>query len=149
MTNRKLLVLSSLLALMLGCQPNSSPADEEQAAPPSELVVQVLREGEGEALAAGDRASVHYTGWLYSEEAEDNKGRQFDSSRIRGVPIAFELGARQVIAGWEQGVEGMRVGEQRRLIIPPDLAYGDRGAGNGAIPPGATLVFDVELMGIN
>jgi len=90
---------------------------------------------------------VQYTGWLYEAAAPDNKGKQFDSSRTGGAPFRFPLGAGQVIKGWDQGVAGMQVGESRRLIIPPDLAYGDNGAG-GVIPPGATLVFDIDLIGI-
>jgi FKBP-type peptidyl-prolyl cis-trans isomerase FkpA len=89
---------------------------------------------------------MQYTGWLYEASAKDNKGKQFDSSQGRGA-FKFPLGTGAVIKGWDQGVLGMKVGESRRLVIPPDLAYGDRGAG-GVIPPGATLVFDVELVGI-
>lgn len=144
MNGRALVALPLLLvATVAACQP---PAGEP--GPPSELVVEVLRGGDGEAIARGDVAAVHYTGWLYDADAPDNKGREFDSSRPRSQPITFTLGSGQVIAGWERGVEGMRVGEQRRLLIPPDLAYGDRGAGGGAIPPGATLIFDVELTAI-
>ena len=88
---------------------------------------------------------MHYTGWLYDAGAAEHKGAKFDSSLDRGEPLTFALGARQVIPGWDQGVVGMKVGGQRTLIIPPDLAYGSRGAG-GVIPPDATLVFDVELV---
>ncbi len=90
---------------------------------------------------------MQYTGWLYEASATDNKGKQFDSSPTRREPFEFPLGTGQVIKGWDQGVAGMKVGESRRLIIPADLAYGDAGAG-GVIPPGATLVFDIELVGI-
>ena len=102
-------------------------------------------EGTGAVAEAGQIAVVHYTGWLYDPQAEDNKGQKFDSSVDRGEPFSFPLGAGRVIRGWDQGVAGMKVGGKRRLVIPPDLAYGDRGAG-GVIPPGATLVFDVELI---
>ena len=96
--------------------------------------------------SSGQTASVNYTGWLYSESAADNKGKQFDSSIGRG-PFEFKLGSGQVIRGWDQGVQGMKVGGQRRLVLPPEFAYGSRGAG-GVIPPNATLVFDVELLGV-
>lgn len=115
--------------------------------PPAELVIDELAAGEGEAIAPGSTAVVHYTGWLFDPQAEEGKGEQFDSSVDRGQPFRFPLGAGRVIAGWDQGVAGMRVGGQRRLVIPPHLGYGSRGAG-GVIPPGATLVFDVELLGI-
>jgi FKBP-type peptidyl-prolyl cis-trans isomerase len=103
--------------------------------------------GDGEEATAGKTVSVHYTGWLYDEAAPEHKGKKFDSSRDRGQPFDFTLGAGQVIKGWDQGVAGMKVGGQRTLIIPPDLGYGARGAG-GVIPPNATLVFDVELLGV-
>jgi FKBP-type peptidyl-prolyl cis-trans isomerase FkpA len=92
-------------------------------------------------------AVVQYTGWLYEDAAADHKGKKFDSSLDSGKPFSFPLGTGSVIKGWDQGVVGMQVGESRRLVIPPDLAYGDSGAG-GVIPPGATLVFDVELVKI-
>jgi FKBP-type peptidyl-prolyl cis-trans isomerase FkpA len=106
-----------------------------------------IKPGTGEALTAGKIAVVQYTGWLYEAAAKDNKGRQFDSSLTQGRPFRFPVGTGQVIKGWDQGVVGMKVGESRRLIIPADLAYGDRGAG-GVIPPGATLVFDIDLVAI-
>ncbi|UCC15718.1 MAG: FKBP-type peptidyl-prolyl cis-trans isomerase [Gammaproteobacteria bacterium] len=111
------------------------------------LQVTDLAEGEGAAIAAGSVAVVHYTGWLYDPAAEDGKGKKFDSSVDRGKPFSFPLGAGRVIKGWDEGVAGMKVGGKRRLVIPAHMAYGERGAG-GAIPPGATLVFDVELLGI-
>ena len=106
-----------------------------------------LKPGTGVAVSGGKIAAVQYTGWLYEASAKDNKGKQFDSSRTSGQPFRFPVGAGQVIKGWDQGVLGMRIGESRRLIIPPDLAYGDSGAG-GVIPPGATLVFDIDLVAI-
>jgi FKBP-type peptidyl-prolyl cis-trans isomerase FkpA len=106
-----------------------------------------LKSGSGDGIAAGKIAVVQYTGWLYEASATDNKGKQFDSSRSGGQPFRFPVGAGQVIKGWDQGVVGMKIGESRRLIIPADLAYGDGGAG-AVIPPGATLVFDIDLIGI-
>ncbi len=100
--------------------------------------------GEGAEATAGQRVSVHYTGWLYSE---GSAGRKFDSSKDRGQPFGFGLGAGQVIRGWDEGVQGMKVGGTRRLIIPAELGYGARGAG-GVIPPNATLLFEVELLAV-
>ncbi len=111
------------------------------------LVATDVAPGAGEPIKAGQTAVVHYTGWLYSAGAPDNKGTKFDSSRDRGEPFSFRVGGGQVIKGWDQGVAGMKPGGQRRLVIPPDLGYGSRGAG-GVIPGGATLVFDVELVSI-
>lgn len=103
--------------------------------------------GAGALAESGMTVVVHYTGWLFDAAAPDNKGRKFDSSRDRGEPFDFNLGAGQVIKGWDEGVAGMRVGGQRTLTIPPELGYGARGAG-GVIPPNATLVFDVELLAV-
>jgi FKBP-type peptidyl-prolyl cis-trans isomerase len=105
-----------------------------------------LQDGTGAMATTGQTATVHYTGWLYAEAAPDNKGTQFDSSVGRG-PFSFKLGSGQVIRGWDQGVQGMKVGGRRRLVLPPEFGYGARGAG-GIIPPNATLVFDVELLGV-
>ncbi len=107
-----------------------------------------LAEGEGAMALSGKTVEVHYTGWLFDPKAPETKGRKFDSSRDRGEPFSFQLGAGQVIAGWDRGVAGMRIGGQRRLTIPPEMGYGARGAG-GVIPPNATLVFDVELLGLS
>lgn len=106
----------------------------------SGLQYQDLKVGNGPAAAAGNTVSVHYTGWLVD-------GTKFDSSRDRNAPFEFTLGRGGVIKGWDEGVAGMQVGGVRKLFIPPDLAYGDRGVGN-IIPPGATLVFEVELLEI-
>lgn len=113
----------------------------------TELIKTDVKLGEGTLAAAGMEVAVHYTGWLYDEGAANHHGTEFDSSRDRGQPFFFPLGGGQVIKGWDLGVEGMKVGGQRTLIIPASLAYGQRGAG-GVIPPNATLVFDVELLGI-
>lgn len=128
----------------------SAPAPDETdsaTAPPSELMIDVIAEGEGEAIAAGKTAVVHYTGWLFDASAPENRGTKFDSSRDRGEAFSFPLGAGRVITGWDKGVEGMKVGERRMLTLPPEMGYGARGAG-GVIPPNATLIFDVELLGI-
>lgn len=101
--------------------------------------------GKGPVAVTGRDVTVHYTGWL--QKPDGGVGKKFDSSRDRGDPFVFPLGGGQVIRGWDEGVAGMHVGGQRRLIIPAELGYGARGAG-GAIPPNATLIFDVELMGV-
>ena len=125
-----------------------APAAAPAATPaPTELVITDISEGQGAAVQAGQIAVVHYTGWLFDSAAAENKGQKFDSSLDRNEPFPVQLGAGQVIPGWDQGVPGMKVGGKRRLTIPPHLAYGDSGAG-GVIPPGATLVFDVELVRI-
>jgi FKBP-type peptidyl-prolyl cis-trans isomerase FkpA len=105
-----------------------------------------LRVGSGAEAVTGRGVRVNYTGWLYDPSKPEQKGQQFDSS-VGGEPFEFMLGSGQVIPGWDRGVAGMKVGGQRRLIIPPDLAYGATGAG-GVIPPNATLVFDVELLDV-
>jgi len=109
--------------------------------PPSELEVTDLTEGEGPEAGAGQTVQVHYVGVAHST------GEEFDASYSRGEPLSFRLGVGQVISGWDQGVQGMKVGGRRRLVIPPHLAYGDRGAG-GVIKPGETLIFVVDLVGV-
>ena len=111
------------------------------------LQVSDVKIGAGTEAVAGKQVTVHYTGWLYDGKAADKHGKKFDSSRDRGEPFSFKLGGRQVISGWDQGVAGMKVGGSRTLVIPSELGYGSRGAG-GAIPPNATLVFDVELLDV-
>lgn len=118
------------------------PKEEEIKIPEVEgLKIEVLKEGSGTEAKVGDTVSVHYTGTL-----ED--GTKFDSSLDRGEPFSFTLGQNRVIQGWEQGVLGMKVGEQRKLIIPPELGYGPSGTPGGPIPPNATLHFDIELLGL-
>ena len=102
--------------------------------------------GDGDTARAGQQVSVHYTGWLHDPAAPNGRGRKFDSSKDRGQPFQFHLGAGQVIRGWDDGVQGMKVGGTRVLVIPPNLGYGARGAG-GVIPPNATLVFEVDFLG--
>ena len=106
-----------------------------------------LQVGNGAQAQKGRNLSVHYTGWLYDHTRPDMKGRMFDSSRDRG-PFTFQLGAGQVIPGWDQGFDGMKTGGRRRLIIPPSLGYGVDGAGGGIIPPNATLLFEMELLDV-
>lgn len=108
------------------------------------LSKRTLLEGDGAVAEIGQTAVVHYTGWLHDPEAEKFRGQQFDSSVDRGAHFRFPIGAGRVIRGWDEGVAGMQVGEVRELTIAPEMGYGDRGAG-GVIPPGATLVFVVEL----
>ena len=103
--------------------------------------------GKGTEAVAGKTVEVHYTGWLQDASAANQRGKQFDSSVGRG-PFSFPLGAGRVIKGWDQGVAGMKVGGKRTLVIPGSLAYGKGGAGNGLIPPDATLIFDVELLAV-
>ena len=109
--------------------------------PPSDLEVTELSEGDGQEATAGSTVSVHYVGVAHST------GEEFDASYNRGAPLDFRLGVGQVISGWDQGVQGMKVGGRRRLVIPPHLGYGDRGAG-GVIQPGETLIFVVDLVGV-
>ena len=115
--------------------------------PPSAFSQTDLVEGSGPAARRGARLTVHYTGWLFDASRPDNKGKQFDSS-LGSEPFNFRLGAGDVIRGWDQGFEGMRVRGKRRLIIPPDLGYGAMGTPDGAIPGNAGLVFEMELVGI-
>ncbi len=114
---------------------------------PSGLQYQDAVEGEGPTATAGQRVRVHYTGWLHDPDQPDGRGKKFDSSKDRNDPFVFPLAAGHVIGGWDEGVQGMKVGGTRMLLIPPDLGYGERGAG-GVIPPNATLVFEVELLGV-
>ena len=109
--------------------------------PPTDLVVTEVREGAGAEAVAGKQVLVHYVGVAHST------GEEFDASYNRGEPLSFRLGVGQVISGWDQGVQGMKVGGRRRLVIPPHLAYGDRGAG-GVIKPGETLIFVVDLVDV-
>jgi len=141
------------LALLLTTGICSTTAYAEKAATKKEasnitkLIKTDKKLGKGAQATARHEVSVHYTGWLYDEAAADHKGKKFDSSRDRGQPFDFPLGEGVVIDGWDQGVEGMKVGGQRTLIIPANLGYGSRGS-PGVIPPNATLVFDVELLGV-
>jgi len=152
---RKTLIrtLTHLTALGLAAMPHLAAA-HDGAAPEHthtqvgvDLIKTDHKVGDGAAASAGQRVTVHYTGWLYDAKATDQKGKKFDSSRDRGDPFTFNLGGGQVIRGWDEGVAGMKIGGQRTLVIPPQMGYGSHGAG-GVIPPNATLVFDVELLGV-
>jgi FKBP-type peptidyl-prolyl cis-trans isomerase len=160
MTIRTSLLVLSLATLIAGCSAEKSesagqstslalapePVIEETEIMPG-LTVKKLKNGYGRAAVDGDYVSVHYTGWLYDQASEDGRGAKFDSSVDRGQEFEFPLGAGRVIRGWDEGVVGMLIGEKRELKIAPELAYGDRGAG-AVIPPGATLIFEVELKGL-
>jgi FKBP-type peptidyl-prolyl cis-trans isomerase len=140
------LLFSFSLISTTACSEQVLPARESSKV--AELIRTDIKLGEGTEAKAGQFVSVHYTGWLYDEAAPGHKGTKFDSSRDRGRPFEFPLGAGHVIKGWDVGVQGMKIGGQRMLVIPPEMGYGRRGAG-GVIPPNATLVFDVELLGVN
>ncbi len=148
MKSRTLFFTCSSLFLLAAC---GQQAEESTAAPDMAeeaiLQIEIIKNGYGRAAEAGDLVTVHYTGWLYDDAAADNRGEKFDSSVDRGDKYQFLLGAGRVIKGWDEGVAGMLIGEKRVLTIPPDMGYGERGAPGGAIPPGATLIFEVELFG--
>ena len=144
----------AIIPITTGCAMTSShaPASATQGkskldATQSGLQKSDVKQGTGAEATIGHTVVVHYTGWLYDTSKPDSHGAKFDSSRDRGTPFRFELGAGRVIKGWDQGVAGMKVGGERTLVIPPELGYGARGAGN-VIPPNATLIFDVELLDV-
>jgi FKBP-type peptidyl-prolyl cis-trans isomerase len=140
------LLLSVGLFSTTACTQQELPAMETSQV--TELIKTDNKLGEGKEAKVGQQVTVHYTGWLYDAAALGHKGKKFDSSRDRKDPFKFPLGMGHVIQGWDEGVQGMKVGGQRTLVIPPEKGYGARGAG-GVIPPNATLVFDVELLGVN
>lgn len=147
-------LIAALCFLALNaCQAESNNVDDnnkemtEMTTNITELVKKDTVVGDGREAEIGFNVTVHYTGWLYAENAENKKGEKFDSSVDRGEPFNFDLGAGQVIQGWDQGFAGMKIGGKRTLIIPPEMGYGARGAG-GVIPPNATLIFDVELLDV-
>jgi len=140
------ILLGSLLAAACGGGDSSSSSPTAPSTPGAPFSQTDLRVGSGTEAVVGRALTVNYTGWLYDPGQAENKGRQFDSS-VGRQPFGFRLGAGGVIRGWDQGLVGMRVGGQRRLVIPPELAYG-AGGSPPAIPPNATLVFDVELLDV-
>ena len=145
MSKRSLLLVVIIFGVLgaaglSGCGGQASTSSDSTTSP-SSLTIKDEVVGTGPEAKAGDTVTVNYTGWL-------TDGTKFDSSLDRNEPFSFELGAGQVIAGWDQGVAGMKVGGKRKLTIPPELGYGAQGAG-GVIPPNATLVFEVELLQIN
>jgi len=143
----RLVNIAAALAIIAAVTPWERPlaAANQETEMPDGLKYTDTKMGDGATARAGNKVSVHYTGWLSNNGA---KGKKFDSSVDRGQPFQFTLGAKQVIAGWDEGVAGMKVGGTRTLTIPPELGYGARGAGGGAIPPNATLIFDVELLAV-
>jgi len=163
MTSRIFLFVFLATLIASGCAPDGAGGKSAEPAAAAEsasdastaevveivpgLTMRKLQNGYGRAAVAGDYASVHYTGWLYDENAPDRRGTKFDSSVDRGQPFQFTLGEGRVIRGWDEGVVGMIIGEKRELKIAPELGYGNRGAG-AVIPPGATLLFEVELLGL-
>jgi FKBP-type peptidyl-prolyl cis-trans isomerase FkpA len=136
------LPLLALLALSACADPGPAPGGSV-----AELQRIDEKAGTGAVATAGSDVTVHYTGWLYDEKAKEMRGEKFDSSVDRDQPFTFLLGAGQVIRGWDDGVAGMQVGGKRRLLIPSDYGYGRDGAGD-AIPPNASLVFEVELLAV-
>ncbi len=146
------LMASALMIAMLaitGCKADSKTSSKETAMKQNitELVKNDTLVGEGREAEAGFNITVNYTGWLYDPSKADGKGTKFDSSLDRREPFVFFLGGGQVIQGWDEGFAGMKVGGKRTLVIPPNMGYGVHGAGS-VIPPNATLIFDVELLGI-
>jgi FKBP-type peptidyl-prolyl cis-trans isomerase FkpA len=144
------------VAATAGAQTAQNPAGVNAPAAPASISSKIgaqvkelqkidVKQGDGAEAVAGKAVVVHYTGWLYDPAVPDGHGAKFDSSMDRKVPFGFVLGAGKVIKGWDEGVAGMKVGGKRTLVIPPQLGYGERGAG-GVIPPNATLLFDVELL---
>jgi FKBP-type peptidyl-prolyl cis-trans isomerase FkpA len=147
MTRRVLLVCLAIATVACGGgDDNGSPTAPSEVTGSAPFSTADLVVGTGAEAASGQVISVNYTGWLYSDTAPENKGRQFDTSSGRGVFVVNPLGAGRVIRGWDQGIPGMRVGGRRRIVIPPELAYG--ASGTTGIPPNATLLFEIELVSI-
>jgi FKBP-type peptidyl-prolyl cis-trans isomerase FkpA len=151
MKHPQLLTITLLLAALaaVGCKAESTSPQENTAMTQNITELQKIdtQVGTGREAEAGFNVTVHYTGWLYDANAEGGKGKKFDSSLDRNSPFNFFLGGGQVIQGWDEGVQGMKIGGKRTLIIPSEMGYGARGAG-GVIPPNANLIFDVELLDV-
>jgi FKBP-type peptidyl-prolyl cis-trans isomerase len=143
---KKIIAISMIALAVLsgGCTCSTHKGNQKMNTTASGLQYSILKQGTGVTPHKGNRVTVHYTGWL---EKNGQPGQKFDSSVDRGMPFTFIIGAGQVIKGWDEGVMGMQLGEKRRLVIPANLAYGPYGI-PGAIPGNATLIFDVELLGI-
>jgi FKBP-type peptidyl-prolyl cis-trans isomerase len=137
--------LLALLTLACGGSPPEDAALKKEDI--KGLITKEVRVGDGNEATFGRDVLVHYTGWVYDEKRSQGRGREFDSSRDRNEPLPFKLGAGEVIRGWDEGVNGMKVGGRRTLTIPPEMAYGAEGLGE-LIPPNATLIFDVELIDV-
>ena len=142
------LLMALMLALACNEKPGGQPGQEQSPADADSLITTesglkyaILKEGSGDPAGEGNIIIVHYIGWL-------ENGQKFDSSRDRNEPYRFTLGQGEVIPGWDEGIAGMKVGEVRKLVIPPALAYGEQGFPGGVIGPNATLIFDVELLGV-
>lgn len=140
-----LVVILLVSQLILSCSEDVKSDMAGSNSPVKELKIIDHVIGDGTAILNNHRAAVHYTGWLYDETAEDKKGKKFDSSHDRKRPFIFNVGNKDVIEGWEKGMLGMNAGGKRTLIIPPHMAYGEKGAGN-SIPPNAALIFDIDLL---
>ncbi len=150
MRARDILLFVILAGLTSACAAGDSrgaATEKEGMSNITSLQITDTKVGTGTEASPGKNVTVQYTGWLYDEQKPDHHGRKFDSSRDRNEPFSFRLGGGQVIRGWDEGFAGMKVGGTRTLVIPPDMGYGQRGAG-GVIPPNATLVFDVELLDV-
>jgi FKBP-type peptidyl-prolyl cis-trans isomerase FkpA len=142
--------LLALLPFAAACSlfgPKPDPAEDRKSQTDrTRLEIIEVAPGSGAEARPGRHVAVHYTGWLYHPDKPAHHGRQFDSSRDRGEPIDFTIGAGEMIPGWDEGIPGMKVGGKRTLVVPPNMAYGRRG--RPGIPENATLVFDVELMSV-
>ncbi|WP_329740818.1 FKBP-type peptidyl-prolyl cis-trans isomerase [Dyella sp. A6] len=145
---RRLLSILALLALPVVLAACSHPPQPYDGGQVTKLTITDLKVGTGAEAKPGMQVKVNYTGWLYDQHAKDKRGKKFDSSFDHGAPFTFTLGKGMVIKGWDEGVTGMRVGGKRLLLIPAALGYGAQGAG-GVIPPNASLVFEVDLLGVS